>query len=114
MVHNSRMQQQILSGQQKVDDVILRRPYCDAATDAKVTQNIQNFRITSEFFQQRNDDLDVLLFHHVQGLGGVVEDAVEDVHHAGAFTSQLAEEPVQTLGLGELGTVGVVASDDGS
>ena len=69
MVHNSSMQQQILSGQQKVDNVVLRRSYRDAATDAEVAQNVQNFRITSEFFKQRNDDLDVLLFHHVQGLG---------------------------------------------
>ena len=59
----------------------------------------------------------MLLFHHVEGFRGVVEDAVEDVHHASTLPTglgaELAEEPVQALGLGELGAVGVVAADDG-
>ena len=46
-----------------------------------------------------------------------MEDAVEHVHHARALPSslrtQLAEEPVEPLGLGELGAVGVVTADDG-
>ena len=114
MVDNSSVQQQIFSWQQKVNDIILRRTHCDSTTDAQIAQNVQNFWIPPEFFEQRDDDLDVLLLHHVQGLGRVVENAVEDVHHAGTFTPELAEQPVQTLGLGELGAVGVVASNNGS
>jgi hypothetical protein len=60
----------------------------------------------------------VLFFHHVESLGRIVEDAVEDVHHARALSSGLrpefAEKPVQPLGLSKLGTVGVVATNDGS
>ena len=62
--------------------------------------------------------LNVLFFHHVESLGRIVEDAVEDVHHARALSSGLrpefAEKPVQPLGLSKLGTVGVVATNDGS
>jgi succinate dehydrogenase hydrophobic anchor subunit len=47
--------------------------------------------------------LDVLFFHHVQGLRRVVEDAVEHVHHASALAAglrpELAEQPVEALGL---------------
>jgi hypothetical protein len=60
----------------------------------------------------------VLFFHHVESLGRIVEDAIEDVHHARALSSGLraefAEKPVQPLGLSKLGTVGVVAANDGS
>ena len=62
-------------------------------------------------------DLDVLLLHHVERLGAVVEDAVEHVHHAGSLAArlraQLAEEPVEALRLRELGAVGVVPADHG-
>jgi hypothetical protein len=60
----------------------------------------------------------VFFFHHVESLGRIVEDAVEHVHHARALSSGLrpefAEKPVQSLGLSKLGTVGVVATNDGS
>ncbi len=57
MIDNRRVQKQIFSGQQKVDNVVLRRSNGDAATDAKIAQDVQNFRIATELFQQRNDDL---------------------------------------------------------
>jgi hypothetical protein len=57
VIDNRRVQEQIFSGQQKVDNVVLRRPNGDAATDAKVAQDVQDFRIATKLFQQRNDDL---------------------------------------------------------
>jgi hypothetical protein len=60
----------------------------------------------------------VFFFHHVESLGRIVEDAIEDVHHARALSSclrpEFAEKPVQPLSLSKLGTVGVVATNDGS
>jgi hypothetical protein len=57
VINNRRVQEQIFSGQQKVDNVVLRRSNGDTATDAEVAQDVQDFRIATEFFQQRNDDL---------------------------------------------------------
>ncbi len=57
MIDNRRVQKQIFSGQQKVDNVVLRRSNGDAATDAEVAQDVQDFWIATKLFQQRNDDL---------------------------------------------------------
>lgn len=53
--------------------------------------------------------------HHVECFGGVNEDAVQHIQHAGALASraQTREEPVKSVTVGELRTVGVVALDDG-
>ena len=82
MINDGRVQEEIFSGQQKVDNVVLRRANGHAATDAKVAEDVEDLRVAAEFLEQRDDHLDVFLFHHVQGLRRVVEDAVEDVHHA--------------------------------
>ena len=55
--------------------------------------------VPSKLLQEGDDDPDVLLLHHVEGLRAVVEDAVEHVHHACTLPAQLGEQPVQTLGL---------------
>ena len=55
--------------------------------------------VPAKLLQEGDDDPDVLLLHHVERLGAVVEDAVEHVHHACTLPAQLGEQPVQTLGL---------------
>ena len=55
--------------------------------------------VPSKLLEEGDDDPDVLLLHHVESLGAVVEDAVEHVHHARPLTAQLREQPVQALGL---------------
>ena len=55
--------------------------------------------VPAKLLEEGDDDPDVLLLHHVEGLGAVVEDAVEHVHHARTLTAQLREQPVQALGL---------------
>ena len=112
MVHNRGVKEKILAGKEKVDDVILRRSHSHAATLAQVAEDVKNLGIATKLFQQGYDDLDVFFLHHVESFWGVVEDAVEDVHHASALATQFAKQPVETLSLGKLRTVGVVASDD--
>ena len=55
--------------------------------------------VPAKLLQEGDDDPDVLLLHHVEGLGAVVEDAVEHVHHARTLAAQLREQPIQALGL---------------
>ncbi len=70
----------------------LGRPDRHPGPHAQVREDVQHLRVPPELLQEGYDDLDVLLAHHVQGLGGVVEDAVEDVHHASPFPAGLREE----------------------
>lgn len=57
-------------------------------------------------------------FHHVQSFWRIYEDAVEYVQHAGSFArrlrSQSAEQPIQSISVGELSAVGVISLDDRS
>ncbi len=108
------MEQEVLARQKEVGDVILGGPDSHSASNAEVAQDVEDFWITAKLLQKRNDDLDVLLLHHVQSFRGVIEDTVQNVHHASPLSSQLTEKPVEPLGLGKLGTVGMVASDNGS
>ena len=52
VVNHSGVEQQVLAGQQEVDDVVLRRPDGDAAADAQVAQDVQDLRVATEFLQQ--------------------------------------------------------------
>jgi len=76
MINHCSVEKEIFSGQQKVDNVILRWTHCNAATDAKVAKDVQDLRVAAELLEQRDDHLDVLFLHHVQGLRGVIKDAV--------------------------------------
>ena len=59
MVNHGGVEQQVLSGQQEVDDVVLRRPDGDAAADAQVAQDVQHLGIAAEFLQKRNNHLEL-------------------------------------------------------
>ena len=54
--------------------------------------------------------------HHVKCFWRIDKDTVKDVKHSSSFPGRLraqtAEEPVQTMRLSKLGTVGVVSLDD--
>lgn len=55
--------------------------------------------------------------HHVQSLRRINQDAMKYIQHssslAGSLRAQSAEQPVETIAVGELGAVGVISLDNG-
>lgn len=50
MIDQLCLQKEVLSGQKKIADVILRTPYSHSVADAERTQHVQYFGISSVFF----------------------------------------------------------------